>query len=659
MNSLSAQFYHAGEPYAGGFFEHPERDRFFRFAHAQKMFWKSFTLPEYNGGNLYPCGRQINELFGVAPGYSYTFNIDEKLLNQKGQDLADAMKAEKDLLPMVRTRHSVGGNGFVHSIPNYKRILKEGFNSYIKRIEKIEDNDFRDGLTEIIEGIKIYQARALELLEKSNAPKALYAALKKVPFEPAETLYEAVVGWNFIFYLDGCDNPGRLDADLFEFYKDEDITGLLREFFINVDNNEGYSSALGPDCNPLTLQCLKAVSGLRRPTMELRITESTPGEIWNAAADSLISGCGQPAFYNEDVYQSSLAKHFPSIPKEDLLCFNGGGCTETMLAGMSNVGSIDAGINAALILFESMPKYLEKAESFEAFYKELISQIQSETKAVLNEVNIYRKNRAELRPQPVRTLFVDDCIDKAKDFNAGGAKYGWSIINVAGLINVIDSLLAVKTLVYEKMAYTAEEFITLLNRQEPGFLAKLRNCPCFGVDDESADSLARDFTQQVFEGFKQEIPYLGMAFLPCSIQFITYADAGKRVGATPDGRAAGEPLCDSIGPVHGKDKKGVTALLNSAAKLPQSDALGTPVLNLRLRKSHIKDYLRPLISGYFRQGGMQVQISCISKEDMLDALEHPEKHENLIVRIGGYSEYFNRLSYELKQMVLQRMEHPA
>jgi len=623
------------------------------------MFWKSFTLPEYNGGNLYPCGRQINEPFGVVPGYSYTFNLDEKLLNQKGQDLADAMKAEKDLLPMVRTRHSVGGNGFVHSIPNYKRILKEGFNSYIKRIEKIEDNDFRDGLTEIIEGIKIYQTRSLELLEKSNAPKALYAALKKVPFEPAETLYEAVVGWNFIFYLDGCDNPGRLDADLFEFYKDEDITGLLREFFINVDNNEGYSSALGPDCNPLTLQCLKAVSGLRRPTMELRITESTPGEIWNAAADSLISGCGQPAFYNEDVYQSSLAKHFPSIPKEDLLCFNGGGCTETMLAGMSNVGSIDAGINAALILFESMPKYLEKAESFEAFYKELISQIQSETKAVLNEVNIYRKNRAELRPQPVRTLFVDDCIDKAKDFNAGGAKYGWSIINVAGLINVIDSLLAVKTLVYEKMEYTAEEFITLLNRQEPGFLAKLRNCPCFGVDDESADSLARDFTQQVFEGFKQEIPYLGMAFLPCSIQFITYADAGKRVGATPDGRAAGEPLCDSIGPVHGKDKKGVTALLNSAAKLPQSDALGTPVLNLRLRKSHIKDYLRPLISGYFRQGGMQVQISCISKEDMLDALEHPEKHENLIVRIGGYSEYFNRLSYELKQMVLQRMEHPA
>ncbi|MEI6578942.1 MAG: pyruvate formate lyase family protein [Eubacteriales bacterium] len=657
MNSLASNFYLADEPYAGGFFEYPERSRFFRFAHAQRSFWEKLALPDYDGGNLYPCGKQYNEMYGVMPGYSYTFNIDKKLLEQKSQKLSDAMFAEKDLLPMVNTRHSVGGNGFVHSIPNYKRILKEGFNSYITRIEKIKDDDFRDGLLEVINGIKIYHNRALELLEKSNAPKELYNALKKVPFEPAETLYEAVVAWNFIYYMDGCDNPGRLDADLIDFYNGEDITELLREFFINVDNNEGYSSALGPDCNPLTLQCLKAVCGLRRPTMELRITEDTPEEIWDASADSLISGCGQPAFYNENLYQSSLEGHFPKIPKEDLLCVNGGCCTETMLAGMSNVGSIDAGINAALIFCEFMNENLESAKSFDEFYKKLIMQIQSETKKVLEEINIYKKNRSVLRPQPVRTLLIDDCIDNELDFNAGGARYSWSIVNVAGLINIIDSLLAIKTLVFDKKEYNSTEFLTLLKEQEHGFLTKLRSCPCFGVDDNMADRIASDFTQQVFDGFKQNTPYLGLAFLPCSIQFITYADSGKRVGATPDGRAASEPLCDSIGPVHGKDKKGLTALLNSAAKLPQSEALGTPVLNLRLQKDHIKNYIRPLILGYFQQGGMQVQISCASREDMLDAMEHPEKHENLIVRIGGYSEYFNRLSLELRQMVVQRMEH--
>ena len=657
MNTLASNFFQAGEYYASGLFENPGRGRFYRYARAQRVFWENFTLPEYNGGNLYPCGGQYPQASGVTPGYSYTFNLFDSILMQKSPKLLDAMKAEKDLLPMVKTRHSVGGNGYVHSIPNYKRILKEGLNAYMKRIKKIKDNDLREGLLEVTDGIKIYRDRALVLLEKSSAPQALCDALKKVPFEPAETLYEAVVGWNFIFYMDGCDNPGRLDADLFEFYNGEDITALLREFFINVDDNEGYSSALGPDCNPLTLQCLKAVCGLRRPTMELRITEDTPEEIWDASADSLMSGCGQPAFYNEKLYQASLAEHFPDIPKEDLLCFNGGGCTETMLAGMSNVGSIDAGINAALIFSEFMPENLEKAGSFDTFYEKLIMQIQHETKTVLEEVNIYRANRAGLSPQPVRTLFVDACIDNETDFNAGGARYGWSIVNVAGLINVIDSLLAIKTLVFEKKEFTPADFLNLLNEQDPGFLVRLKSCPCFGVDDEKADSLARDFTQRVFDGFKQDTPTLGKAFLPCSIQFVTYADAGRRVGATPDGRAAGEPLCDSIGPVHGKDKKGVTALLNSAAKLPQSDALGTPVLNLRLRKDYIKGYVKPLVLGYFQQGGMQVQISCVSKEDMLDALEHPEKHENLIVRIGGYSEYFNRLSMELRQMVIQRMEH--
>jgi len=116
-------------------------------------------------------------------------------------------------------------------------------------------------------------------------------------------------------------------------------------------------------------------------------------------------------------------------------------------------------------------------------------------------------------------------------------------------------------------------------------------------------------------------------------------------------------LCDSIGAIHGKDKLGVTAFMNSAAKLHQHMALGTLVLNLRLQKQSIKKALRPLVTGYFEQGGMQVQVSCLSKEDMIDAMNNPQKHENLIVRIGGYSEYFNRLSPELQKTVLERTDY--
>ena len=95
------------------------------------------------------------------------------------------------------------------------------------------------------------------------------------------------------------------------------------------------------------------------------------------------------------------------------------------------------------------------------------------------------------------------------------------------------------------------------------------------------------------------------------------------------------------------------------AKLPLQSALGTPVLNLRLQKQFLRAALRPLVLGFFEEGGMQVQISCLSREEILDAMEHPERHENLIVRTGGYSEYFNRLTPELKQTVLRRTEFSA
>jgi formate C-acetyltransferase len=256
----------------------------------------------------------------------------------------------------------------------------------------------------------------------------------------------------------------------------------------------------------------------------------------------------------------------------------------------------------------------------------------------------------------VRTFLIDDCIDKAKDFNAGGARHYWSVVNVAGLVNVIDSLLALRDLVYDKKEFTPQAFLRALTEGSAAFKAKLRNCPCFGVDNPTADSLAADFAGEIFDIFGERTPYLGGRFLPSSIQFATYADAGRKVGPTPDGREAFSPLADSLGAIHGKDKSGPTAMLNSAAKLRLYKAAGTPILNLRLKKEFITRSLKPLVMGFFAQGGMQIQISCVSREDMLDAMEHPEMHRNLIVRIGGYSEYFNNLSQKLKETVIKRTE---
>jgi formate C-acetyltransferase len=143
--------------------------------------------------------------------------------------------------------------------------------------------------------------------------------------------------------------------------------------------------------------------------------------------------------------------------------------------------------------------------------------------------------------------------------------------------------------------------------------------------------------------------------------FVTYGDAGRPVMATPDGRRAGEPLADSAGPYQGRDRHGPTAMLRSVAALPQHLAPGTLCVNLRLGRSFFaaegRPKLRDLIQTYFALGGMQLQINVVDQETLQDAICHPERHEDLIVRVGGYSEYFNRLTPALQQTLLQRVEH--
>jgi formate C-acetyltransferase len=135
---------------------------------------------------------------------------------------------------------------------------------------------------------------------------------------------------------------------------------------------------------------------------------------------------------------------------------------------------------------------------------------------------------------------------------------------------------------------------------------------------------------------------------------MSQVDAGRHIGATPDGRSSGAPLCDSLAAIFGKDIYGPTALLNSVTSLDLKRALGVPVVNFNITQKFDSNILKSLILGYMKQGGIQLQITYASKEELLDAYEHPELHGNLIVRVGGYSEYFNNLSNELKQMVINR-----
>ena len=652
---IREEFLRLGEYAAAGLYEEPERGLFYRKALGLRRFYENCELAVYSGEHLYPSC-VIEQKMHITPHYLTGLNFASSEINEQAPQLA--LKLKEDFCAYHSTvpiEHTVAGNMFTHSMPHYERILKEGFLSYIPRIERITDADMREGLLHILRGIERYVKRCVEYLISVGAESKLIDALKKVPLHPANTAYEAIVSWNFVMYLDNCDNLGCLARGLLPFYNGEDLIPWLENLYDNLDKNNGYSMSLDSECPELTVQCLKAAQGKRRPMIELFVDKSTPEQVWQAALKTVKSGGGQPAFYNADVLLGGLKKRFPSIRDEDLKRFCGGGCTESMLAGLSNVGSLDAGINLLLILETTIYSSLCHATEFEEFYESYINKVENVVNHVMHEINRSRKARALYNPLPMRTLLIDDCIDKGTEFNNGGARYGWSIINFAGLINVIDSLLTLKALVFEQKKYTAAEVIALLKSNDSRFLREAISLrESFGKDISEINDFSHKISERIFSMTEKGEVAFGEGFLSASIQFMSQVDAGRSIGATPDGRSAGMPLCDSLGAIFGKDTCGSTALLNSVTSLDLKGALGVPVLNFNINQKFNDEILKALILGYMAQGGIQLQITYASREELLDAYENPHLHGNLVVRVGGYSEYFCRLPDDLKKMIIDR-----
>lgn len=647
------KFLGMGEYGAAGMYEQPQRSLFYRKALGIRRYYEHCEPAEYNGERLYPSG-VVKPSMRVAPYYLTGMKIAEEGLGDA--ELEEAFTADFGRFrSTVPREHTVAGDMYTHSMPNYERILKEGLLSYVPRIEKIADDDLREGLLHVVRGIENYVGRCVDRLAAAKADEKLINALRKVPLHPAENIYEALVAWNFILYLDNCDNLGCVAAGLYPYYRGENVVEELKNLFDNLDVNNGYSMALGMPYNPLTLQCLEACRGKRRPMIELFVDENTPDEVWDRAFASVRTSNGQPAFYNPHVLLSGLQKRFPCITERDVKRFCGGGCTESMLAGLSNVDSLAAGINLPLILEQTMKERLESAENFEDFYKSYMERTALVADRVALEIYNSQRARAQYNPLPMRTLLIDDCIDRGTEYNCGGARYCWSIVNFAGLINVIDSMLVIRDMVFRDKKFSPGEFLEKLARDDEAFLRTTRGYKIsYGSDNAEADAFAKRISADMFSLLDGKRTFIGEGFIPASIQFMSQAIAGKDVGATPDGRRCGSPLADSLAAVFGKDVKGPTALLKSVTSLNLDRVLGVPVLNFNIKPDFGAATLKSLILGYMKLGGVQMQITCVSKQELEDAYVHPDLHRNLIVRVGGYSEYFCRLSDDLKKMVIAR-----
>jgi formate C-acetyltransferase len=268
-------------------------------------------------------------------------------------------------------------------------------------------------------------------------------------------------------------------------------------------------------------------------------------------------------------------------------------------------------------------------------------------------------------PVPFTSAVVDDCVEKALDWHAGGAHYNISTVSGVAVGTVADALAAIRRLVFDTRAWTMRQVKEALDRNWEGYealrLAILNKAPHYGNDEDEADDLAV-LAQRIFcSEVERYRDIQGARYWVDLLPTTSHISLGALTGATPDGRRAGAPLSEGVSPVQGHDRKGPTAVSNSVAKLDHARTNGT-LLNMKISPDCLKsdeglDKLGALIRGFFGQGGHHVQFNIIDRRLLEDAVAHPELHADLIIRVAGYSDYFVLLSPDTQQEILSRTEH--
>ena len=629
--------------------------------------------------------------------YSYIqelniFRNKSKMLNCETTDALDNSGA-----------HWGGGWGG-HSNPDYGRIVNFG-TDHIRTIiaenrDKYPDEAwFYRSCSYVLDAIDIlgerYCEEALKKAEEcDNADdKAFYLRMAKsfkiAPKKPAYDFMSAMCSFMLVFSLDGSDSPGRFDQYMYPAYSKtenkEEIIDLLDRLWDYFHDHRSWNLCISgsdenwnDESNELTYDILEMVrkKGYNTPNLTCRVHRNTPDKLWNAIADTLMVGTGLPALYNDDVVCVALEKI--GIPPEDSHDYCMNGCNQIDILGKSHMGLEDGEVVFTKCLEFALHNGVDAITgkkisietgdpvtfaTYERFEKAFLDQLEFVTYNSCSSANRYQQMRGVFEPHPLRSCLIEGCLEKGRDYRNGGPLYNHGQILAEGIADTGDSLYAIKKLVYDEKKYTMEELIDALNKNFEGY-EKLhhdfKNCEKFGNDIEDVDQITARALNRFFTVLKRNNTYRGGVFTGGCSTFNRAAGYGSRTAALPNGKLKGEPLlADSIAATPGRDTQGPTSQIKSVLKFNHFDAGSGFVFQNKFEKKMFntekgKASFIALAKAFFAGGGQQYTISVVSPDDLLQAKEHPENHRNLIVRVGGYSDYFVNLTNELQDNVIER-----
>lgn len=545
---------------------------------------------------------------------------------------------------------------------------------------------------------------------------------RRVPAHAPRNFREAIQMYWFVHLgviteLNGWDafNPGHFDQHLAPFYQQDIANGtltrndakeLLSCFWIKVNNqpappkvgitasesgtyndftniNIGGVKADGSDgVNEVSYLMLEVIEELHilQPGSSVHISSVTPNRFLHAAIKVIRRGYGYPSLFNPDIYIQEMLRSGKSL--EDAREGGCSGCIEVgafgkeayLLTGYLNVPKVlEVTLCNGLDPLTGMKVGIETGDPREfSTYEELYNAFYKQLKYVIDlkiRVNQYiDRMYAHYCPATFLSVITDDCIKKGKDYYNGGPRYNTTYIQCTGLGTVTDSLSSLKKHIYEEKSLAMEQMLVVLSRNFSGeeVLRQriLNHTPFFGNDDDAADIIAAKVYNDLFElidsrpnGKEGGKYHMNMLSTTCHNYF------GNMTGATPDGRLAGKAISDGTSPAHGADTHGPTAVIRSLGKLDQVKSGGT-LLNMRflpglLRSDDSITKLGSLIRSYFSLGGHHIQFNIVDNATLMAARKNPEEYRDLMVRVAGYSDYFNDLHDNLKQEIMERTENEA
>ena len=586
-------------------------------------------------------------------------------------------------------------------------VLERGLENIMKEIQKLGAHssrpEFYTALGITVEGMQRYIYRhklyADSLLEGEGTGQFSREYLQTVSgvcgniayHKPAD-FHEAVQLQWFLMMFSDYDSFARYDQYMLPFYEND--TGVSKEEAKNIFKamlqraNEcsilnmtiGGLTPDGEDAvNDLTYLIMESVRELKLkcPNLCLRVSRFDTPRLWKEIGINLSTGQALPALYNDDVFIPMLGK--AGIHQNDANNYTLAGCSQAVIPGKSNF-NCDVGLYVPAKMLELAlhngldprtkkqtgpqtgdPVFFQTYDDLYRAYRDQMMYCVAKGASLNNQDVRARKGMLSC----VRTILMPECMHKGIGILEGGSTYNGIQSEVIGLTNTANSLMAVKTLVYDEQKITMEQLLQALNADFNGFEdvhAMLLGAPKFGNNHREADSIRYEITRDIYAQLSSHAAELGGFHWPGEVIFSYHVSQGYYVGALPDGRHAYTPLADSAGPSQGTDTKGVTAMLLSAAGLPFDMPCTSINVNVKFAMNlwqEQKDKIITVFQSYFYMGGGQLQINVLDARALRDALEHPMEHKSLVVRVGGFSAYFVELPRDVQLEIISRTEIAA